>query len=94
MIMTIRSRILGYSVLLEKPIECFCCYKKIEPEILERVLDNDNGVLRYGLVMKCRDCHEVFFVLYLIGEETQLSNIELESNKNPIKPLLNNNRKS
>ena len=81
----IKSRILGYVITLEKPIECLCCDSKEEPEILDRVLDNDNGVLRYCLVLKCRDCHDIFMVTYLIGKESDLLDIEKNSNKSPIK---------
>ena len=82
----IRSRILGYVITLEKPSSCLCCDSKKEPEILERVLDNDNGVLRYCLVLKCRECHEIFISTYLIGREEELMNIEKETITKPISP--------
>ena len=83
--MTITSRILGYEITLEKPSRCFLCNTNSEPEILERVVDNDEGVLRYALVLKCRNCHNMFLTTYLIGDVKILKEIEDISKNKPLK---------
>ena len=85
--MTITSRILGYEITLEKPTECSICLKNGDLEILDRVVDNDNDTLKYALILKCRNCHELFMVTYLIGNVKQLEEIQRISKQTPIKPI-------
>ena len=78
------ARIMGYNVTFEKPQECHHCNKKTNLQILERIVDNTNGYLRYILVLKCPVCNEISFAIYNIGNESELPNIEKESVKHII----------
>ena len=83
--MILTTRILGYVITLERPSDCPNCSEKLGSDILNRVVDIEDGVLRYILVYKCSICHKIIFVFYEIGKENELPQIEKESKKNPIK---------
>lgn len=80
------TRIMGYSITFIKPQECNTCHKKTNLNILERIVDNTDGMIRYILVLKCPVCNEITFASYKIGKESELPIIEKESDKNPITP--------
>lgn len=85
--MILTTRILGYVITLERPESCPECNNKLTSDILDRVVDLENGILRYILIYKCSHCHKIIFVFYEIGKESELPQIEKESKKNPVKAV-------
>ena len=84
--MNYTTRILGYDITLSKPNSCVACNKKQVPDILERIIDTQDGELRYIMVLKCNNCHKISFAVYKIGPEKELKNISEHSKLSPIEP--------
>ena len=74
--MKYKTRILGHNITLLKPNGCLACNKTLDLDILERVIDVQNGKMRYTMILKCPSCFKLNFALYNIGEENNLTTIE------------------
>ena len=83
------TRIMGYSVTFVKPQECSVCHISVNINILEHIVDNNEGSLRYILILKCPSCHELMMAKYHVGKESELKNIQESSNTDPIESLAN-----
>lgn len=85
--MNYRTRILGYDITFSKPSSCPICEKQQQLDILERVIDTQDGLLKYIVIFKCSSCHEISIAEFVIGKETELKEIEFSSSKNPIEAV-------
>ena len=86
--MILNVRILGHNTSIEKPNVCPKCNKRVNPSILERVIDRNGDNLDYYLITKCPQCNEVHLYKYNIGNVNDLVDKEKESINYPIRYIV------
>lgn len=86
--MILNARTLGHNISIEKPNVRPKCNKRVNPSILERVIDMNGNDLDYYLLTKCPYCNDVHLYKYNIGNVNYLIDNEKESINYAIKYIV------
>jgi len=73
-------QIMGHAITLSREPYCPCCDVRTTPDLIQTVMDNDNGIIRYVIISKCSSCRGLSYTKYIIGSEKELDAYEKEPN--------------